>query len=127
MASGSASIFARRELTGLEPAVLAKLNSAGYRTYGDISAAQPDELAQELGISEDEANRILHIVAQASSGGTQASQQQQQPSSQPSVLSQGGTASQMLSEVEMRRAIVTFSQKIDKVGCHARRQCAAAF
>ncbi len=61
------------EIEGLEPAVVAVLEGAGYRTFNDIIDLERDDFLRLPGIAPEEADRIMTMLAELTEDGSDES------------------------------------------------------
>ncbi|KAL3536967.1 hypothetical protein ACH5RR_000333 [Cinchona calisaya] len=86
----------------------AKLISAGYTSLSSLSSVLPSHLAQELGISENEAIGILKVASQR--GGVEITNQ-----THPTIVNGAQTAWDMLHEEESCGHITTSCADLDDI------------
>ena len=62
------------DIEGLEPAVVAVLEGAGYRTFNDIIDLEREDLLRLPGIAPEEADRIMTLLTELTEDGSDDSQ-----------------------------------------------------
>jgi transcription termination/antitermination protein NusA len=71
-----AADVALSEIEGLEPAIVASLESAGFRTLNDIIDLEAEDLVKVPGIGADEAERVIAILNELTEEGNEEAQGQ---------------------------------------------------